>query len=186
MEKRKIIFFILSAICFSVASVYINKNETQNIEQGFYDECIVDEIITETIQKEDKIGINTNFTINTLYTICGHETNEYIDIDNNYINKTYEQIKDMFPNYDIVEFNNKHVTIKNSIDTYCPYHYLLIDENDKITIYKEITKEKKEIFQILDVLVSNLRQNDQHMFKNNGIKIYGKENLYQFLEDFDS
>lgn len=186
MEKRKIIFFILSAVCFSIASVYINKNDTKDITQGSYDECVVDQIITETIQKEDKIGVNTNLTIKTLYTICGHEIDEYVNINNNYINKNYEQIKKMFPDDNIVEFNNKHVTIQNTSDTYCPYHYVLVEENGKIVIYKEISEDKKEVFQTLDVLVSNLRQNDQYMFKNNGIRIYGKEKLYQFIEDFDS
>ena len=186
MGKRKIIFFILSAICFSIASVYINKGDTKDVSQVFYDECIVDQIITETIQKEDKIGVNTNFTIKTLYTICGHEIDEHLDINNNYINKNYEQIKTIFPDDNIVEFNNKHVTIQKTSDTYCPYHYILVEENDKIVIYKEIYEDTKEIFQTLDILVSNLRQNDQYMFKKNGIRIYGKERLYKFIEDFDS
>ncbi len=186
MEKRKIIFFVLSAICFSVASVYINKEEEIVNNQAFYDECIVDEIVTETIQKEDKIGPNTSIILRTLYTVCSHEVDEHITVDNNYINKTYDEIKEIFIDYDIIEFNNKHVTIKNTNETYCPYHYFLIEENEKITIYKEITEDKKELFETLDVLVDNLRQNDQYMFKNGGIKIYGRENLYKFIEDFDS
>ncbi len=187
MKKIRKICLVLAIICFAIAGsriVYnvINNNQIDNIKNTKvnYEEQI------ETISKIDKIGINTNFNIIDKYTLCNHVITENIPIDKTVINKNYDDISQMYPDYMINTFNQNEVELEKSINEFCPYHYLLIEENDKVSVYREIDENSKDLVEILDIDIGTLRQADRYMFQTTGIKIYGKNELYQLIEDFDS
>ena len=63
---------------------------------------------------------------------------------------------------------------------------MIKEEDNKIGLYSILADNNLEHIRWLDISIDMLRQNDRYMFKNTGVTIYGKENLYKFLEDFDS
>ncbi|MBE5821378.1 MAG: hypothetical protein E7311_02175 [Clostridiales bacterium] len=189
MGNSKKIILIIFIICFiSVISGYmfVSNNKYDYTKQGFYDECTDYNENIETINKQEKVNINTEIILTDKYLLCNHEIDSCVDINLNNINKTYEEIEKMYSEYNINEFNNKYIRLKREVNKYCPYHYILKEVDNKIGIYNKIDEETIELFNILDININNLRENDKQLFKEKGIELYGQEELYEFIEDFDS
>lgn len=181
MRRLKILSLILGIVCLSISGIAIfSTNDNANVLKKNKERDI------ETINTEDKIGVNTSFVIETLYTMCGHTITEIVEIDKSVINLTYQDILNMYRGYDIVKFDSTNVLLKNTVNEYCKEHFLIKEENNKIGLYIILANNSLELVKWLDISIDMLRQNDRYMFKNTGVIIYGKENLYKFLEDFDS
>lgn len=180
MRKIKIFSLVLGMICLTVSAIAIfngmGNNDISNMG--------IDGV--ETINKEYKIGINTDFKIVTEYTLCGHQIINNVEITRDMINLSYDDIITRYSGYEIVEFDSDIVILKRIVDEYCGEHYLVKENEGKIGVYIILDNDKLELMQTLDVSIDSLRQNDRYMFKNTGVTVNGKENLYQFLEDFDS
>ena len=181
MKKFKIFSLVLGIVCLSISTVAIFNNINNDNVTNLSNETDI-----ETINREDKIGANTNFIIETVYTLCGHTISNKVDIDKDVINLTYEEISNMYRGYEIVHFDSNNVVLKNAVNEYCKEHFLIKAEDDKIGVYNILADNNVEFVRWLDISIDMLRQNDRYMFKNTGVTIYGKENLYKFLEDFDS
>ena len=79
---------------------------------------------------------------------------------------------------------NEYINL--SLENIDKEHFLINEEDNKIGLYSILADNNLEHIRWLDISIDMLRQNDRYMFKNAGVTIYGKENLYKFLEDFDS
>ena len=181
MRRLKIFSLILGIVCLSISGIAIfNSNDNDDVSNKNNEREI------ETINTEDKIGVNTDFVVETLYTMCGHTIIEKVEIDKSVINLTYQDIVNMYRGYDVVKFDSSNVLLKNTVNEYCKEHFLIKEEDNKIGLYSILADNNLEHIRWLDISIDMLRQNDRYMFKNAGVTIYGKENLYKFLEDFDS
>ena len=189
MSKFKKI--LLSIIVISIVSIfggylYLKENKYDYHKYGIYDECTDYNDEIETINKEAKVGLNTQIILTDKYKFCNHEIDTNVLVDSKNINMTYEEIKNMYNDYEIAEFNSKYIRLQKEIETYCPYHYILKATDGKIGIYNQIDENKLELFNLLDINIDSLRENDKKLFLGEGIKIYGQEELYEFIEDFNS
>lgn len=87
--------------------------------------------------------------------------------------------------YDILEESKERIVFKRVIDTYCPNHFKIILEEEKINIYNKINEEKYEIYKTLDVPIETLRKEVVDELTG-GILINSKDQLNIILEDIES
>lgn len=179
IKKAKSISFVIGMICLTISMIVFVNNSNNN-------DIVNKPDVVETINKEYKIGINTNFTVITKYQLCNHTIEEKKEITKDMLNLTYEDIQNKYVGYEIVEFDNDRVILQHSVNEYCGDHYLLKETNNKIGVYRLIDDNNFELIQIIDVDIDTLRQSDRYMFKTTGVRVNGQDNLYKFLEDFDS
>lgn len=62
--------------------------------------------------------------------------------------------------------------------------YILRNDKGKIVIYKINEDKKEEVYELTDIAVDYLTDEDKNNL-NNGIRVYGKESLNQLIEDFE-
>lgn len=179
MRKLKIISFVLGVICLAISGVAILNDDKQ---QSYAD----NDNGIETINTEYKVGVNTDFTVITKYTLCNHEIEDKIEVTKEMINMTYADVVNKYKGYEIIEFNNDKVVLKNTLNEFCSQHYLVKETDGKIGVYRVLSDDKLELIKVLDVDIDTLRQADRYMFQTTGVSVNGKESLYQFLEDYDS
>lgn len=189
MRKMKNITLFICSICFIfvfvgyMISLNKEKKYTKNV---FYKEGTSYNDNIETINKQEKISINTKIILTDKYLLCNHEIDNIIGIDQSNINKSYEEIENIYRDYIISEFNSKYVKLRKEINQYCPFHYVLKSIDDKIGIYIKKDEYNMQLLNILDINLNSLRKNDKQLFTNEGLEIYGQKQLYEFIEDFDS
>lgn len=187
MGKGKKILTVICLVCFvSVFISYIFVNKYDYTKQGFYDECTNYNENVETINKQSKISVNTEIILTDKYLLCNHEVDNIVEVDINNINKTYEEIEKQYNEYIINEFNDKYIRLEKEVNSYCPFHYILKHEDNKIRIYNKIDEGKNKLFNVLDINFDSLRERDKELFIGKGLEIYGQKELYEFIEDFDS
>lgn len=87
--------------------------------------------------------------------------------------------------YEIVEENNERIVFKKTFDTYCPNHFKIILEGEKINIYNKINDENYEMYKTLDIPVETLRQEVVNELTG-GILVESKEELNMIIEDIES
>lgn len=176
------ILIILLAIFLGVKFYNNNKYDKEIGEKIVKNEVIED---VKVSVKSDKIRLSPNcsFLFKTKYQKCGHVSNKYMNIPDELVNKTEEEIKKVYPEWNIEVFeNNKVEFVKNEIGE-CDEHYLVKDEDGKIVIFK-IKNGNKEEYQKTDISTEYITETDKITMKN-GLEVCGKEELNQVIEDFE-
>ena len=198
---NKTIITILSIIIIMVAvftaiTIYKinNKDEIDNIETKIAEENILDDCTDEyeEIQEEmlqastnqEKISPNCFITFKTNYKKCGHETNQYEKIKDDLVNKTKEELQNVYSGWKIEDFSESNILLSKDEDGYCDEHYLVQDKEGKVTIYKILEDGKKQIFQETEISTEYLSDFDKIKIKE-GIRVNGNQNLNQLIEDFE-
>lgn len=123
------------------------------------------------------------------YSLCG----EKITNSNIFYGVNLEEIKEKEnqkqqnenKEYKIKEETNERLVYERMVDTYCPNHFKIILEKDKINIYSIVTKEKMELYKTLDIPVETLRIEVKNELVG-GILVNSKEELNSIIEDIES
>ncbi len=205
MKKTYILAIIFTIIILGItAGVYIytsnskSKSSNENIQNVInsvsekieddctkeYEELNESSNILETNSNEEKISPNCLITLKRHYDKCGHTTKEYIDISDDLVNKTKEDIKDKYPTWEIEKFSSGEIILYKECSGECDEHYILKENEGKINIYKINENQQEELYETTEISVDYLTEEDKKNIKD-GIKVNGKENLNQLIEDFE-
>lgn len=194
MSKFKIFIITLFTcllISVTVAVVYqnIKYDELAKSEEKVEDECIyetfsndVNEI--EASYTEPKISPNASLTIKRYYKECGHTTSEYKNVSEDMVNKTREELQNMYPDFTIEEFSETNIVLQKQEEGRCDEHFVVKDENSNIMIYKENQEGVEELYQNTGISTEYLPETDKINLRN-GVKVFGIENLNAFIENFE-
>lgn len=87
--------------------------------------------------------------------------------------------------YEMVEESTNRIVFKKVIDTYCPNHFKVVLEDNKINIYNKVVDEKYEMYKTLDVPVETLRIEVVDELTG-GIVVNSREELNMIIEDIES
>lgn len=87
--------------------------------------------------------------------------------------------------YDLKEKTNERIVFSKAIETYCPNHFKVILEEDKINVYNKVTDDKYEIYKTLDIPVETLRIEVVEELTG-GILVNSQEELNMIIEDIES
>ena len=187
---------ILGAIITGV--VISNQNEEKEeikVETNVADENILDECtdeyeemqeaeMLETDAQEEKISPNCSFTIRTYYKGCGHITSQYNNIPEDLVNKTEQELKEMYPEYMVETFKSNEVVVYIEKEGECGEHYLVKDLNGTVVIYERLSDGTKKLLEETGISTDYLPETDKVQMQN-GIEVNGKQELNQLIEDYE-
>ena len=167
------------------------KNETkiEEISEAVTDECIdeYEQIENEEIEansNEEKISPNCKLTLKKYYTECEHTINEYLDITKNLINKTQKELEEEYSDWEVEKYSSTDIILYKKFESNCGQHFVLRNTEGKIVIYLINDNNQEEVYEKTEISVEYLPETDKIEI-GNGIKVFGKENLNQMLENFE-
>ena len=169
----------------------ILENEIKEVSEKITDECVeeyekMEEAKTEieTTSNEEKISPNCLITLKRHYNECQHTINEYIDIPKDLVNGTQEDLQKEYQNWEIEKYSNTQIILYKEFDSSCGQHFILRNDNGKITVYRINENNEEEVYQKTEIAIDYLTEADKVEIQN-GIRVNGIEELNQLIEDFE-
>lgn len=187
------IIVIIGAIIIGVQICKPNKEQediiTKVSDEKIEDDCTDEyqEIQEEMLQAnstEEKISPNCFITMKKTYNKCGHTTSEYIAIPKELVNKTKEDLKEKYAGWTIDKFSDTQIVISKKEEEECGEHYIVKDKEGKVVIYKLLEDGTEKEYEVTDISTEYITDTDKINMKN-GIKVNGKQELNQLIEDFE-
>jgi hypothetical protein len=187
------IIVIIGAIIIGVQICKPNKEQediiTKVSDEKIEDDCTDEyqEIQEEMLQAnstEEKISPNCFITMKKTYNKCGHTTSEYIAIPKELVNKTKEDLEEKYAGWTIDKFSDTQIVISKKEEGECGEHYIVKDKEGKVVIYKLLEDGTENEYEVTDISTEYITDTDKINMKN-GIKVNGKQELNQLIEDFE-
>lgn len=202
MNRIIIILICILVVCFAIfAGIgiygsfnYKNSDEGREnvlISDKVTDECTeefenMDEeqnLINTSGVEEVKLSPNSSITLKRHYLACDHITNEYLNVSEENVNKTEEEFMKNYEGWHVEKFTSNEVILSKDFEGECGEHYIIREENGLLNVYRDVNGVEEE-YEKTDISVEYLPETDKINFRD-GLKVYGKENLSQLLEDFE-
>ena len=200
---RKVWIFIIIIIIILIgimAGIFIynkdkkiNKNNTNNfvinevneVSEKVTDECTEEyKKELETNSQDEKISPNCLMILKKYYKECDHTINEYVDVPQDLVNKTEDDLKKEYPYWNIEKFSSNEIILYKEFDSNCGQHFVLKDNDGKIAVFKINEDNTEEVYENTEISTEYLSETDKTKLKA-GIAVNGIENLNQILEDFE-
>ena len=166
----------------------IVKNEINIVSEKVTDECTEEyqniEKEIETDSQEEKISPNCLLTLKKYYEECNHTINEYVDIPQDLVNGTEEDLKNEYPYWQVEKYSSNNIILYKEFNSNCGQHFVLREDNGKITVYKINENNEEEVYENTEISVEYLSETDKIKISE-GIRVNGIEELNQLLEDFE-
>ena len=134
-----------------------NKKEKSSIEKvseaEIFDEC-TDEyetiknetIVTDT--NDEKISPNASIVFKRYYSGCGHEMSSYVEVTEDLVNKTREEIKEKYKDWEIEKFSSSEIVLNKNENGNCGEHFVVREEGGRIIIFQIKDDTKEEIYEV--------------------------------------
>ncbi len=167
-------------------------SDTQ-ISDKVIDECIDEyneletakqEVEEANSEEEEKLSPSATITFEKHFKDCDHTINRYEEVPSSLVNATKNDVEEKYESWVVKEFAKDKIVLYQEVDGNCGEHYMLRDVDGKINIYKLDEKGKEELINETDIATEYLTETDM-IDMENGLIVYGKENLNQLLEDFE-
>ena len=142
----------------------------------------IEEIATNS--QEEKISPNCLLILKKYYDECNHTINEYVDVPQDLVNGTEEDLKKEYPYWQIEKYSSNEIILYKEFNSNCGQHFVLREDEGKITVYKINENNEEEIYEKTEISVEYLSETDKSKISE-GIKVNGIEELNQLLEDFE-
>ena len=118
------------------------------------------------------------------YKECEHIVNEYLEIPDNLVNGNEDDLGDEYVNWEVEQYSSTQIVLYKEFDSNCGQHYVLRNVDGKIVVYIIGEDNEESVFETTDISVDYLTESDKIEIEN-GIRVNGKENLKQLIEDFE-
>ena len=202
MKKVWIIGLIITIIIIGIIlGIFIYNNNANNnkqhsivenkiniVSEKVTDECTEEyqnsEKEIETDSQEEKISPNCLLTLKKYYEECNHTINEYVDIPQDLVNGTEEDLKNEYPYWQVEKYSSNDIILYKEFNSNCGQHFVLREDNGKITVYKINENNEEEVYENTEISVEYLSETDKIKISE-GIRVNGIEELNQLLEDFE-
>ena len=166
----------------------IIQNEINIASEKVTDDCIEEyqEVQEEVVanSQEEKISPNCLLILKKYYDECNHTINEYVDVPQDLVNGTEENLKKEYPYWQIEKYSSNEIILYKEFNSNCGQHFVLREDEGKITVYKINENNEEEIYEKTEISVEYLSETDKGKISE-GIKVNGIEELNQLLEDFE-
>jgi hypothetical protein len=173
---------------FSSESDIEEEQENINVAEKIEDECTEEYIENETAKvtsvMEEKVSANAILILKKYYTKCEHTINEYVELPKELVNMTKAQIQEQYKDWEVIGFSPEKVTLYKEFDDVCGEHFKLKIEDGKIVVYLINSQGTDELYQKTNISSEYLTETDLINMQD-GLEIYGKEELNKIIEDFE-
>lgn len=198
-KTMMIIVAVLLAIAtiYSVYAIFSNDEEIEEednnntyVSELIEDECTEEykeeqENSTTVTSTEEKISANSQLILKKYYAKCEHTINEYVEMPEELVNMTEEELKLEYPDWEVIGFEPNKVTLYKEFDDVCGEHFKLRIEEGKIVIYLVNQDGTESLYEKTDISSEYLTETDLINMQGDGLEIFGKEELNMIIEDFE-
>lgn len=191
---------IIVAILLSISSIYIiydifrdedvyeNDEKNTKISEVIEDECTEEYVEQEEIENvssvEEKVSANAILVLKKYYTKCEHTLNEYVELPQELVNMTEEEVKEQYPDWEVIGFTPEQIILYKEFEDVCGEHFKLKVEDGKVSVYIVNSDGTESLYEKTDISSEYLTETDLINMEN-GLEIYGKEELNKIIEDFE-
>lgn len=196
-EKIKIIT-ILILIILIISAIYFLFNMQENVENEVKNEDYISELVedecTEEYEKmqntttvavtEEKVSANAILILKKYYQKCEHTINEYVEMPQEIVNMTQKEVQEQYSDWKVIGFEPGKVTLYKEFADVCGEHFRLKVENGKVVVYIDNNDGTQSLYEKTDISSEYLTETDLINMQD-GLEIYGKEELNQIIEDFE-
>lgn len=164
--------------------------ETKIADEEIIDDCtdeyydVRNQNIEEASSKEEKISPNCFIIFKSFYKKCGHQVNQQIEIPEKLVNRTREELENEYKNWNIEKFSDTEIILTKEEQGECGEHYIVKDKNGKVAIYELLENNMEREYEVTDISTEYLTNEDRVNIEK-GIKVNGKQELNQLIEDFE-
>ena len=197
-NKTKIIIGIILTILIIIASyiLFFNKEEISNeiTEDNTYISKIIEDECTEEYVKirnlttvsatEEKLASNAILILKKYYRKCEHTINEYVELPQELVNMTEEEVQAQYSEWEVIGFEKGKLTLYKEFDDVCQEHFKLRLEEGNVVVYIVNSDGTESLFERTGISSEYLTETDLINMQD-GLEIYGKEELNQIIEDFE-
>lgn len=196
-NKIKIIMSVLLTILILLASYILflkQDSANMNIENHTYVSKIIEDECTEECENirntttvsftEEKLASNAILILKKYYQKCEHTINEYVELPQELVNMTEEDVQAEYPDWEVIGFEKGKLTLYKELDDVCGEHFKLKVEEGKVVIYIVNTDGTESVYEKTNISSEYLTETDLINMQD-GLEIYGKEELNQIIEDFE-
>lgn len=196
-----IIVTILLALS-TIFSIYAIFNNEEDIEEDEITEETTISEISETIEDEctdeyeeeqntrpvsateEKVSANAELILKKYYSQCDHTINEYVELPQELVNMTKDEVNEHYPEWEVIGFSPDKVTLYKEFDDDCKEHFKLKIEDGKVVVYIINNDETESLYKKTNISSEYLTEVDL-MNMQEGLEVYGKEELNKIIEDFE-
>lgn len=154
-------------------------------EQKQQEEKKIEENITPVVALPKKISPYATLTIEKFFKNCGHTTLDTIDIPKELVNMTEEELQTKYEKWDIKKFEERDIHLYREIEANCSSHFVIKENNGKVAVFSQLTSKNMQFIEDTNIDFESLREEDKTLIQE-GVEIYGQEELSSFIEDFNS
>jgi len=196
-NKIKIIISIILSILIILASyILFHKEEVKENgnENNTYISEVVEDECTQEYEKsinattvsstEDKVAANAILILKKYYQKCEHTINEYVELPQELVNMTEEEVQTEYLDWEVIGFEKGKVTLYKEFDDVCGEHFKLKVEDGKVIVYIVNNDGTESVYEKTNISSEYLTETDLINMQD-GLEIYGKEELNQIIEDFE-
>lgn len=199
MNNKVILIFAIILLVLSIAvlsyTISNNKNEIEQgkeenilISEGIDDECTEEYVelqnATTVSSKEEKVSSNAILILKKYFQNCEHTINEYAELPQELVNMTEKEVQAQYPDWEVIGFEPSKIVLYREYEKECGEHFKLRVENGKVVVYIINSDGTESVFEKTNISSEYLTETDLINMQD-GLEIYGKEELNQIIEDFE-
>lgn len=165
----------------------MNVVNTQKLAEIENEENLYNEIVNETIET---LSANTNISPNAVviqkryYQGCDHLIRETVDIPEELVNQGEDKVIEYYSDWKVEQYSPIEIVLYKEFKGICNEHYVVKEHNGVLGIFIENDENVQEWQEDTEIEVQYLPEEDIEEFKT-GIRVVGKMNLINFLEDYE-
>lgn len=189
---------LIASTIYSIYAIISSDNEIEEEEEEeetktYISETIEDECTEEYIESqnattvsstEEKVSANAILILKKYFTKCEHTINEYVELPQEMVNMTEKEVKEQYPDWEVIGFASDKITLYKEIDDECGEHFKLRVEDGKVVVYIVNKDGTESVYEKTNISSEYLTETDLINMQD-GLEIYGKEELNKIIEDFE-
>lgn len=189
-------FLVAISIGFLLSKIWTfvnNSNENELGETAQAENLVVinntrgktkDTIVMQTASLEEKILPTTKLHLEKKFEDCKHTIDSEVELPTEMINLTQEELAKKYPDWTIKNFSEDEVVLYKLADGLCNEHFLIIDENGVVMVYRLDENYDKILYEKTDIYTEFLPTQDVNRLKE-GIYVYTVSDLNSELENLE-
>lgn len=190
---RKIWIIVLAILLLIIGIVFgiyfYNNNKTQDSNTNNKQLAILktedeEQNIVSTSSIEERTSPNAIILKKQYFTGCDHIIKTQVDIPQELVNKTKEEVQNYFIGWSVDDFSDKEIIIYQEKEGICNQHYLVKEHNGVLGIYTLDENGNATLKEDTEIQTKYLPEFDLQRVKQ-GIEAIGDMALNTVLEDFE-
>ena len=162
----------------------MNTYTSELVKDECIDEYAEEQNATAVTSTEEKVASNAILILKKYYAQCDHTINEYVELPQELVNMTKEEVQAHYPDWKVIGFEKGKVTLYKEFNDLCGEHFKLKIEDGKVVVYITNKDGSESLYEKTNISSEYLTETDLINMQE-GLEIYGKEELNQIIEDFE-